>query len=327
MEPLLDPNQDRFVIYTANKDIKYKDTWEWYDHHKGLMWHAHEIQDKLSEDRTDWETKLDDDEKHFVKMVLAFFAASDGIVSENLVNNFCNEVQIPEARAFYAMQNLIETVHNETYSLMIVTLINDQKELETLLSAATKIPIIKEMADWTFKWMNKETNSFQERLIAFAVIEGIFFSGPFAAIFWLRDRGLMPGLGKANEFISRDEGFHRDFACHLYRDRIVNKISDERIYEIVTEGTEIAIKFVTESLPVKLIQMNHEDMTRYIKYVADHLLVNLGVDKFYKTKNPFKFAEINSHQVKSNFFEHKSTVYSEKTDMNISGGLEEDDDF
>lgn len=324
IEPLLNPSEDRFVIYTAKGDVKHKDTWQWYQHHKSLMWHAHEIQDKLIEDKIDWENKLHENERYFVKMILAFFAASDGIVSENLVLNFCVEVQIPEARAFYSMQNLIETVHNETYSLMIVSLIKDQEELEKLLGAAQKIPIIKEMADWTFKWMDKNTVSFELRLIAFAVIEGIFFSGPFAAIFWLRDRNLMPGLGKANEFISRDEGFHRDFACHLYRDKLLNKAPEGVAHQIVDEGTKLAIKFVTESLPVKLIGMNHELMTEYVKYVADHLLVSLGHSKLYGSRNPFAFAEINSHQIKSNFFEHKSTVYANREN---SGGLEEDDDF
>lgn len=322
VEPLLDPANERHVILP----IKFQKTWDWHKKHLSQMWIVEEIQDKLVEDYNEFQ-KLNDDEKHFIKMVLAFFAASDGIVSDNISSNFAEEITIPEARAFYTMQNLIETVHNETYSLMITTLVREPVEQSKLLNALNEIPVIKKLADWTFKWMNPDTASFVERLVAFTVIEGVFFSGPFAAIFWLRSQGKMPGLGKANEFISRDEGFHRDFGAHLYRDLVQNKLTDARVKEIVSDGTAIAVEFVTESLPVDLIGMNKVNMTKYVKYVADHLVESLGHTKIYNETNPFTFISVNSYDIKSNFFEDKSTAYKKNMGDTNTNAYEEVDDF
>jgi len=321
-EPLTNPSEDRFVMHP----IKYQKTFDWFEKQCSHIWLWHEVTDKFAEDRDHWSNKLNDDERHFIELTLAFFAISDGIVGENLVTNFCNEVQLTEARANYDIQNFIERVHNITYSLMIVNLIDDPEKKDKLLHAVEHYPIVNKMMDWTKKWMDP-SRSFAERLIGFAVVEGVFFSGPFASIFWLRSRQLMPALSKANEFISRDEGFHRDFACHLYKDILVNKISEENAHQIIKEGTDVACVFVTESLPVRLIGMNEDHMTQYIKYIADHLSVSLGLSKIYNVSNPFSFIDINSYGIKSSFFEDKSTVYSNAGSFDKSKGLEELEDF
>jgi len=308
-EPLLDPVNDRMVI----RPVLFPKTYKWFETHGETFWLAHEITKDFSQDREDFK-KLSDGEKHVVKMILAFFATSDALVSENLVLNFCNEVTIPEAKAFYGMQNLIEVVHNDAYSRLIENLIEDQTERDRIVKASSEMPIIKTMTDWIVKWTR--SGPFVERLIAFAVIEGIFFSGPFAYIFWLRDRKILPALGKANEFISRDEGYHRDFACHLYKDLVVGKLSNEKIYKIVDEGVQIALEFVCESLPCRLLGMNQEMMVKHIKYVGDHLIIALGHPAFYNVKeSPFAETNISGMEIKSNFFEDTPTVYKiAKTD-------------
>jgi len=310
MEPLLDPANDRMVI----RPVLFPKTYKWFETHGETFWLAHEITKDFPQDREDFK-KLSEGEQHVVKMILAFFATSDALVSVNLVLNFCNEITIPEVKAFYGIQNLIEIVHNDSYSRLIENLIEDPVERDRIVKAATGMPIIKKMTDWIIKW-TQSSRPFVERLVAFAVIEGIFFSGPFAYIFWLRDRKILPALGKANEFISRDEGFHRDFACHLYKDLIVGKLDDREVYEIVNEGVDIALEFVCDSLPCKLLGMNEDMMTAHIKYVADHLLTALGHTCYYEIKeSPFKETMISGMEIKSNFFEDTPTVYKiAKTD-------------
>lgn len=275
-----------------------------YKKHLASFWTADEID--LYQDFKDWQ-KLTPNEKHFIKNVLAFFAASDGIVLENLAQQFCSEVQIPEARCFYGFQIAMENIHSETYSLLIDTYIKDLNEKNYLFSAITNIDVIREKAQWAMKWMNRD-RSFHERLVAFAAVEGIFFSGSFCAIFWLKKRSLMPGLTFSNELISRDEGLHTDFACHLYS-IMKNKLRPELIQEIVREAVEIEKKFISESLPSDLIGINSKLMTQYIECVADRLLVALGVAKVWGTKNPFDWMEMISLQGKTNFFERRVGEY------------------
>lgn len=252
------------------------------------FWTPDEID--LGQDVKDWQ-KLSKNEQHFVKHVLAFFAASDGIVVENLAQRFCNEVQVPEARCFYGFQMMMENIHSETYSLLIDTLlVGDQEEKSFLLNAITNIPSVQQKAEWALKWIDSR-NSFAERLVAFAAVEGIFFSGSFCAVFWLKKRGLMPGLTFSNELISRDEGMHTDFACLLFK-YLQNKLSEERITQIITEAVDVERKFVTESLPVELIGMNSELMAQYIQFIADRLLFALGAKKYYKTENPFEWMDM-----------------------------------
>ena len=300
MEPLLSPHNDRFVLLP----IKYRDIWEMYKKAEASFWTTEEID--LSTDLLDWK-KLNKNEKHFIKHVLAFFAASDGIVNENLALRFCHEVQIPEARCFYGFQMAMENIHSETYSLLIDTYIKDRQEKEYLFKALDNIPAVKTKAQWALKWIN-HNDSFAERLVAFAAVEGIFFSGSFCAVFWLKKRGLMPGLTFSNELISRDEGLHTDFACLLF-EKLNHKPSHKRILEIITEAVSIETQFVTDALPVSLIGMNATLMTEYIEFVADRLLVSLGVDKFYRTKNPFDWMELISLQGKTNFFEKRVGDY------------------
>lgn len=299
-EPLLLENPHRFVLFP----IQYHDIWEMYKKQQACFWVVDEID--LASDIKDWEN-LSDDERHFIKYVLAFFAASDGIVLENLAQNFSCEVQIPEVRCFYGFQIMMENVHSETYSLLIDTYIKDKAEKEFLFNAIENIPTVKKKAEWAIKWIN-QNDSFAERLIAFAAVEGIFFSGSFCSIFWLKKRSLLPGLSFSNELISRDEGLHTDFACLLYK-HIVNKVSNERIYEIITEAVTIEHEFVSESLPVELIGMNSKLMSQYIEFVADRLLFTLGVPKYYNTANPFEWMDMISLQGKTNFFEKKVSEY------------------
>jgi ribonucleoside-diphosphate reductase beta chain len=311
VEPILQENKDRFVLFP----IKHKDIWEMYKKAEASFWTAEEID--LSADTVDWEHKLTADEKHFVKHVLAFFAASDGIVNENLAVNFMNEVQYPEARCFYGFQIMIENIHSETYSLLIDSYIKDPKEKDYLFHALDNMPCVTKKGEWALRWI--ENGNFAERLVAFAAVEGIFFSGSFCSIFWLKKRGLMPGLTFSNELISRDEGLHCDFACLLYK-QLQNKLSQEQVHAIIGNAVEIEKEFVSDALPVKLIGMNADLMCQYIEFVADRLLMSLGYAKLYNATNPFDFMEMISLQGKTNFFEkrvaeyQKSGVMSKKED-------------
>src|SRR3954469_16624893 len=299
-EPILVENKDRFVLFP----IKYKDIWEFYKKAEASFWTAEEID--LASDMADWNNKLNDNEKHFIKHVLAFFAASDGIVNENLAINFLNEVQYPEARFFYGFQVMMENIHSETYSLLIDTYIKDPVEKDKLLHAVETVPCVGKKADWALKWISNGT--FAERLIAFAAVEGIFFSGSFCSIFWLKKRGLMPGLSTSNEFISRDEGMHCDFACLLYG-MLNEKLSKERVLDIIKDAVVNEHEFVTDALPVSLIGMNAKMMCQYIEFVADRLLVSLGCEKTFNSLNPFDFMEMISLQGKTNFFEKRVSEY------------------
>lgn len=305
-EPILKENKDRFVLFP----IKHDDIWGMYKQAEASFWTAEEID--LSPDLKDWE-KLNDNEKYFVSHILAFFAASDGIVNENLAVNFMREVQLPEARAFYGFQIMIENIHSETYSLLIDTYIKDPQEKQKLFNAMETVPCVKKKSEWALKWIN--SSDFVERLVAFAAVEGIFFSGSFCSIFWLKKRGLMPGLSFSNELISRDEGLHCDFACLLYQ-KIQNKLSKERIYEIISDAVNIEKEFVSSALPVDLIGMNSKLMTQYIEFVADRLLVSLGYPKLYNATNPFDFMELISLQGKTNFFEKRVGEYQKAGVMN-----------
>jgi len=268
------------------------------------FWTAEEID--LHQDVVDWK-KLNDDERYFLKHILAFFAASDGIVNENLAENFVNEVQYSEAKFFYGFQIMMENIHSEMYSLLIDTLVESDSEKDELFNAIERFPAIKKKADWALRWI--ESESFAERLIAFAAVEGIFFSGAFCSIFWMKKRGLLPGLATSNEFISRDEGLHRDFACHLHNTHLVNKVPVERITQIIVEALDIEREFITESLPVNLIGMNAKLMAEYLEFVADHLLETLNCPKVYNTPNPFDFMDMISLEGKTNFFEKRVSEY------------------
>ena len=308
-EHILEENPNRFVIFP----LKYRDIWEKYKQAQMSNWTAEEIE--LSPDLVDWDEKLNDNEKHYIKNVLAFFAASDGIVNENLAENFVKEVQYPEAKFFYGFQIAMENVHSETYSLLIDTYIRDTEEKDRLFNAIETVPSVKKKAEWALKWIDSE--SFAERLIAFAAVEGIFFSGSFCAIFWLKKRGLMPGLTFSNELISRDEALHCEFACLLHNKYIQNKVSEERIKEIICEAVEIEKEFITDSLPVSLIGMNEKLMAQYIEFVADFWLVELGCTKVFNSENPFDFMEMLSLQGKTNFFEKRVGEYQKVSDREV----------
>lgn len=300
-EPILKEDPRRFVLFP----IQHDDIWAFYKKSEASFWTAEEID--LGQDLHDWEHKLNDDERYFIKHVLAFFAASDGIVNENLAENFVAEVQYTEAKFFYGFQIAMENIHSETYSLLIDTYIKDKKEKDKLFNAIETIECVKQKAEWALKWI--DNGSFAERLIAFAAVEGIFFSGSFCSIFWLKKRGLMPGLSFSNELISRDEGMHCDFACLLYNDHVVNKLSKETVTKIITDAVDIEKEFVTEALPVSLIGMNAKLMTQYIEFVADRLLSELNCEKVYNSENPFEFMEMISLQGKTNFFEKRVAEY------------------
>ena len=322
VEPILKENKDRFVIFP----IKHHDLWEWYKKCEASFWTAEEID--LHQDLTDWTSKLNDDERYFIKHILAFFAASDGIVNENLAENFVNEVQYSEAKYFYGFQIMKENIHSETYSLLIDTYVKDDKEKDQLFRAIEVFPAIKKKADWALKWI--DSDSFAERLIAFAAVEGIFFSGAFCSIFWLKKRGLMPGLTFSNELISRDEGVHCDFAVHLHNNHLVNKVPKERITHILTNALDIEKEFITESLPVSLIGMNAKLMTQYLEFVTDRLLVELQCEKVYNVTNPFDFMDMISLQGKTNFFEKRVSEYQKAGVLNNDTRSEEisfDEDF
>lgn len=301
MEPLLQENPNRFVLFP----IKHDDIWKMYKQAEASFWTAEEID--LAQDLNDWENRLTADEKHFIKHVLAFFAASDGIVNENLAQQFLAEVQVPEAKCFYGFQIAIENIHSETYSLLIDTYIKDPVEKDYLFHAIDTVPAVQLKAKWALKWINDQ-NSFAERLVAFAAVEGIFFSGSFCSIFWLKKRSLMPGLSFSNELISRDEGLHCDFACLLYN-HLNNKLSEDRIREIICDAVAIEKDFISDALPVSLIGMNADMMKEYIEFVADRLLVALGYGKVYHANNPFPWMEMISMQGKTNFFEKRVAEY------------------
>ncbi|XP_026192305.1 ribonucleoside-diphosphate reductase small subunit-like [Cyclospora cayetanensis] len=299
-ELLLKPNPRRWVLMP----IQYKEVWDMYKKAEASFWTAEEID--LHRDLVDWES-LNKDEQHFIKHVLAFFAASDGIVMENLAERFMTEVQIPEARSFYAFQLAVENIHSETYSLLIDNYIRDEKEKEHLFNAISSIPAVAVKAAWAAKWINK-TKSFAERLVAFCCVEGILFSGSFCAIYWLKKRGLMPGLTFSNELISRDEGLHADFACLLYS-MLENQLSDDVLRRIVSEAVEAEKAFICDALPCDLIGMNSALMAQYIEFVADRLLTCLGSDKIFNARNPFDFMDLISLQGKTNFFEKRVGDY------------------
>lgn len=299
-EWLLQDNPNRFVLFP----IQHDDMWKLYKQHKASFWTVDEVD--LSQDGTDW-AKLSEDEKYFIKHVLAFFAASDGIVVENLGTRFIADVKIPEARCFYGFQMMMENIHSEMYSLLIDTYVKDVEEKAELFGAINTMSAIKKKADWALKWIN-ESDNFATRLVAFAAVEGIFFSGSFCAIFWLKKRGLMPGLTFSNEYISRDEGLHCNFAYLLYS-KIVNRLSEKAIHELIGDAVAVEIEFITESLPVALIGMNNDLMTEYIKFVADRLLYSLGYNKLYDARNPFEWMEMISLQGKTNFFEKRVGDY------------------
>jgi ribonucleoside-diphosphate reductase beta chain len=307
-EPILKENPNRFVLFP----IEHSDIWEMYKKQEASIWTAEELD--LSPDLVDWDSKLNDDERFFIKHVLAFFAASDGIVNENLAENFLSEVQYTEAKFFYGFQIMMENIHSETYSLLIDTYIKDNKEKNYLFNAIETFEPVKKKAEWAMRWI--DNGSYAERLVSFAAVEGIFFSGSFCSIFWLKKRGLMPGLTFSNELISRDEGLHCDFACMLYNNHLVNKLPKEQVQKIIADAVEIEKEFVTESLPVRLIGMNSDLMSQYIEFVADRLLTELGNDKIYNTSNPFDFMDMINLQGKTNFFEKRVGEYQKAGVLN-----------
>ncbi|EPR65094.1 ribonucleotide-diphosphate reductase subunit beta [Cyclobacterium qasimii] len=300
-EPILEQGDNsRFVLFP----IQHDDIWEYYKMAEASFWTAEEID--LGQDLNDWKS-LSDGERHFISHVLAFFAASDGIVNENLAENFVAEVQYTEAKFFYGFQITMENIHSETYSLLIDTYIKNAEERDHLFNAIEHMDCVKKKAEWALRWIDK--GNFMERLVAFAAVEGIFFSGSFCSIFWLKKRGLMPGLTFSNELISRDEGLHCDFACHLYTKHLVNQLPQEQVLEIIKDAVEIEKEFVTDALPVRLIGMNSELMCQYIEFVADRLLLELGCSKVWNSKNPFDFMDMISLEGKTNFFEKRVGDY------------------
>lgn len=313
IEILLDPQYNRLTI----TPIQFNDVWKMYKLHESCMWHAHEV--KLDQDIKHWE-KLSDDEKFFLKRVLAFFASSDMIISENLAERFSREVQMTEAKVYYAFQIMIENIHSEVYSNMLDTYINDPREKTMLLNAVVTVPCIKKKAEWARKWI-ESNDSFSERLVAFALVEGLFFSGSFCAIYWMNERGVLPGLSKGNEFIARDEGIHVQFAILLYNKYVSKKMSKQRFEEIVKEAVELEIEFITEALPCRLIGMNSNLMIQYIKYCANRLSKQMGYNEIYpNTKQPFPFMDRIALREKSNFFEDEASAYK------ISTEIENDED-
>ena len=302
VEPILKPDDSRFVMFP----IQHDDVWEMYKKAVDSFWRAEEID--LSKDLNDWKT-MTNDEQHFVKMILAFFAASDGLVLENLASRFMSDVQISEARAFYGFQIAMENIHSQTYSLLIDTYIRDEEEKSKLFNAIENYPCIKKKADWAKKWIGDNRSSFAARLVAFAAIEGIFFSAAFSSIYWIKKRGLMPGLTFSNELISRDEALHTEFAVLLYS-KLQRKLPKKRIYEIIQEAVEIEKEFITDAIPCRMIGMNTKLMTQYIEFVADRLCLQLGYDKIYNSQNPFDFMELISIESKVNFFERTNAEYA-----------------
>lgn len=318
-EKILQDNPGRFVLFP----IEHHDLWKLYKQQEACFWTAEEID--LAQDISDWENKLNTDEQHFVKHVLAFFAASDGIVNENIAMNFVNEVQYTEAKFFYGFQIMMENIHSETYSLLIDTYIKDKEEQNKLFNAIETVPAIQKKAKWAMNYI--ENGTFVERLIAFAAVEGIFFSGSFCSIFWLKKRGLMPGLTFSNELISRDEGMHCDYACHLYNNHVENKLSEKKIKDIICGALEIEKEFILEALPVRLIGMNADLMSQYLEFVTDRLLVALGCSKVYNSENPFDFMQNIALQGKTNFFEKRVAEYQKAGVNNTSTAEDLDSAF
>ena len=318
-EPLLAPDDNRFVMFP----IKHDDIWQMYKKQVDCFWRAEEID--LAKDFDHW-VSLNADERYFISMILAFFAASDGIVLENLASRFMTEVQVSEARAFYGFQIAMENIHSTTYSLLIETYIKDQTEKHKLFNAIEHFPCIKKKSDWAQKWIHDNRSSFATRLVAFACVEGIFFSGAFCSIFWLKKRGLMPGLTFSNELISRDEALHCEFAVLLYS-KLLKKMDKARIHEIIKEAVEIETEFICDALPCKLIGMNAELMTQYIQFVADRLCVQLGYKKIYNAANPFDWMELISLEGKVNFFEKRLGEYSLANKSNMTNAFEFSEDF
>ena len=302
IEPLLQSDENRYVMFP----IQYNDIWDMYKRSIDSFWHTGEI--SLAQDLNDWNT-LNSDEQNFIKMVLAFFSSSDALVTDNLGTRFMNEVQPSEARAFYAFQVAIETIHSEMYSILIDTYIKDSQEKTKLFQATQNYPCITKKFNWAQKWLNDKESNFATRLVAFALVEGLFFSSSFAAIYWIKKRGLMPGLTFSNELISRDEALHTEFAILLYS-KIENRLSDSKIYEIITEAVAIEKEFITESIPCRMIGMNANLMCQYIEFVADRLCLQLGYNKLYNSQNPFDFMELISVESKVNFFERTNSEYA-----------------
>jgi ribonucleoside-diphosphate reductase subunit M2 len=303
VDPLFRENPNRFVLFP----IKWHGIWDMYKKALASIWTVEELD--ISKDIRDWEQKLNEDERHFIENILAFFAGSDGIVLENLAQRFCNEIQVPEAKCFYGFQIAIENIHSEMYSLLIDTLVTDNEKKNKLFNAIDTIPSVGKKAQWALKWIKDKDSNYATRLIAFAAVEGIFFSGSFCSIFWLKKRGLMPGLTSSNELISRDEALHTEFAVLIYS-YLENKLSEETVKNIISDAVEIEKEFIVESIPCKLIGMNSALMTEYIEFVADRLMLQLGYNKIYNTKNPFSFMEMISMEGKTNFFERRVTEYS-----------------
>lgn len=320
-DPILTEDNSRFVVFP----IKYNDLWSMYKKAESAFWTAEELD--LAKDPNDWD-KLTANEQHFVKHVLAFFAASDGIVNENLAVRFMADVKVPEARAFYSFQVAMETIHGEVYSLLIDTLIRDPIEKSRLFAAVDNIPCIAQKAEWAMQWINNDAASFATRLVAFACVEGIFFSGSFCAIFWLKERGLMPGLCMSNEFISRDESLHTEFAIVLYH-LLQSKLDEGTVHAIVKSAVDIETEFIVNSIPCHMLGMNSDLMAQYIRFVADRLIVQLGYTPIYHDRNPFQFMERICLDGKANFFEHRESNYS-KANVGAVGAVHEfamDDDF
>jgi ribonucleoside-diphosphate reductase subunit M2 len=317
-EPLLAPDDNRFVMFP----IKYQDIWDMYKKQVDCFWRAEEID--LTKDFSQWES-LNADERYFISMILAFFAASDGIVLENLASRFMNEIQVSEARAFYGFQIAMENIHSQTYSMLIETYIKDKVEKNRLFNAIEHFPSIKKKSDWAQKWIHDNRSSFATRLVAFACVEGIFFSGAFCSIYWLKKRGLMPGLTFSNELISRDEALHCEFAVLLYS-KMVKKIDKSRIHEIIKDAVEIETEFICDALPCRLIGMNSELMTQYIQFVADRLCLQLGYKKIYNVSNPFQFMDLISLESKTNFFERDVSDYA-LANKDITDAFELSEDF
>lgn len=303
MSILLSPEENRWNIFP----IAHPRIWQFYEKAMASLWLPHDVD--LSKDTADWDNKLNDDERFFLSRVLAFFAAADGIVNDNLSERFGREVCIREAKFFYGLQMFMENIHSQMYSLLIDTYIKDAGEKALLFNGAESIPCVKKKAEWAARWTSSETASFAERLVAFAVVEGVFFSGSFCAIFWMKKRGLMPGLCQSNSYIARDEGMHQDFATFLYREYIVDKPEEETVHTIVRDAVEHEITFCTEAIPVQLLGMNSNDMAQYIQYVADRLLIDLQVSKLFHVKNPFEWMELICMENKTNFFESRVTEY------------------
>jgi ribonucleotide reductase beta subunit family protein with ferritin-like domain len=302
IEPILKPDENRYVTFP----IQHSDAWDLYKRAIDSFWHVGEL--NLAQDLKDWE-KLTEPEQHFIKMVLAFFSSADGVVTDNLGARFMNEVQISEARQFYAFQIAVEAIHSETYSLLIDTYIRDAEEKDKLFKAVENYPCINKKFGWAQKWLNDKRSSFATRLVAFAIVEGIFFSSSFAAIYWIKKRGLMPGLTFSNELISRDEALHTEFAVLLYN-KLQKRLPKKKIHDIIKEAVEIEKEFITEAIPCRMIGMNAKLMTEYIEFVADRLAVQLGYDKVFNSQNPFDFMELISIESKVNFFERTNSEYA-----------------